>query len=179
MIKNKLKAWKANHSNQELGHDPPSLFHRGCVQIPDIGHFPAGLHPSLLALHYHSHTSSATCVVEQSPAAIGEPKNWEGESSSCLWGFPAHLQAQRITAMGWALAREAVRVLRHAVKHGAFSIILNILYIQILRSLPMTWCQFCLRLIDKVPSVFAVLPKQSITVGNNYSITNTMLKLFC
>lgn len=67
----------------------------------------------------------------------------------------------------------------YTVKRGVAGTLLSILYIQILRSLLMTWCQFCLRLIDKVPSVFAVLPKQSITVGNNYSITNTKLKLFC
>lgn len=175
MIKNKLKAWKVKHSNQELSHNPPSLFHQGCVQIPDTGLFSTGQRCWLCTT---SHTPLQP-PVEQPSAATGEPRSWEGESSSCLWGFSAHLQAQCITAIGWALAREAFRVLWHAVKHGAFGIILNILYIQILRSLPMTWCQFYLRLIDKVSSVFAVLPKQSITVGNNCSITNTMLMLFC
>lgn len=87
--------------------------------------------------------------------------------SPCLWLCCSHCLGKADRA-GW-----------YTVKHGVAGTILNILYIQILRSLSMTWCQFYLRLIDKVPSVFAVLPKQSITVGNNYRITNSKLKLFC
>lgn len=162
------------------------------LQVPDIGSFPAGPEPvagstppTYTPLQWSMSPSSSQ---PRGTRAASSAQGLEGENTSCLWAGcapPPCLLPTVEPGTALPLLRcsrfpgKVAEFLRCAVKHGVAGTILNILYIQILRSLLMTWCQFCLRLIDKVLSVFAVLPKQSITVGNNYSNTNTKLKLLC
>lgn len=144
--------------------------------------------PTYTPLHWSMSAGWPPAAGREAQGPPVQPGDWEGENTSCFWAGCAS-SACMLPAAGpgsallllWCshFPGKVAGVLWYTVKHGVASTILNILHTQILRSALMTWCQFCLRLIDKVPSVFAVLPKQSITVGNNYSITNTKLKLFC